>query len=85
MLFCYDSKKNGILVKIIQEIDELCDDWVPEPLTPQISEEMMVEPPTLERFKKKNSSNLCLFIIHDCFTVLMTAALSTRVLECGQV
>lgn len=42
--------KNGILVKIIQEIDELCDDWVPEPLTPQITEEMMVEPPTLERF-----------------------------------
>ncbi|KAJ3684969.1 hypothetical protein LUZ61_014133 [Rhynchospora tenuis] len=31
-----------------KEIDELCDDWVPEPLTPQITEEMMVEPPTLE-------------------------------------
>ncbi|XP_078151615.1 long chain base biosynthesis protein 1a-like [Carex rostrata] len=31
-----------------KEIDELCDDWVPEPLTPQISEEMIVEPPTLE-------------------------------------
>lgn len=53
MTICYFVmivKKNGILVKIIQEIDELCDDWVPEPLTPQISEEMMIEPPTLERF-----------------------------------
>ncbi|KAJ4799965.1 Serine palmitoyltransferase 1 [Rhynchospora pubera] len=31
-----------------KEIDELCDDWVPEPLTPQITEELMIEPPTLE-------------------------------------
>ncbi|KAJ4732256.1 Long chain base biosynthesis protein 1 [Rhynchospora pubera] len=31
-----------------KEIDELCDDWVPEPLTPQITEDMTYEPPTLE-------------------------------------
>ncbi|KAJ3679812.1 hypothetical protein LUZ60_016090 [Juncus effusus] len=31
-----------------KEIDELCDDWEPEPLTPEITEEMKFEPPTLE-------------------------------------
>lgn len=31
-----------------KEIDDLCDDWVPEPLHPPITEEMLVQPPTLE-------------------------------------
>lgn len=33
----------------LQEIDELCDEWVPEPLIPQITKEMIYEPPVLER------------------------------------
>jgi serine palmitoyltransferase len=32
-----------------QEIDELCDEWVPEPLIPPITEDMKHEPPVLER------------------------------------
>ncbi|KAJ6373773.1 hypothetical protein OIU78_029456, partial [Salix suchowensis] len=32
----------------IEEIDELCDEWVPESLIPPITEEMPYEPPTLE-------------------------------------
>ncbi|XP_042004666.1 long chain base biosynthesis protein 1-like isoform X2 [Salvia splendens] len=31
-----------------KEVDELCDEWVPEPLIPSISEEMKYEPPVLE-------------------------------------
>ncbi|KAG5229733.1 long chain base biosynthesis protein [Salix suchowensis] len=31
-----------------KEIDELCDEWVPESLIPPITEEMRYEPPTLE-------------------------------------
>ncbi|KAJ6340444.1 hypothetical protein OIU77_008244 [Salix suchowensis] len=31
-----------------EEIDELCDEWVPESLIPPITEEMPYEPPTLE-------------------------------------
>ncbi|KAL8459643.1 hypothetical protein ACS0TY_036945 [Phlomoides rotata] len=31
-----------------KEIDELCDEWVPEPLIPSITEEMKYEPPVLE-------------------------------------
>ncbi|KAJ4811497.1 Long chain base biosynthesis protein 1 [Rhynchospora pubera] len=31
-----------------KEIDELCDEWVPEPLTSDSTEETMIEPPTLE-------------------------------------
>ncbi|CAL5430971.1 unnamed protein product [Camellia sinensis] len=31
-----------------QEIDELCDEWVPESLIPPITEEMRYEPPVLE-------------------------------------
>ncbi|PIN10217.1 Serine palmitoyltransferase [Handroanthus impetiginosus] len=31
-----------------KEVDELCDEWVPEPLIPTISEEMKYEPPVLE-------------------------------------
>ncbi|KAG8368638.1 hypothetical protein BUALT_Bualt15G0066400 [Buddleja alternifolia] len=31
-----------------KEIDELCDEWVPEPLIPAITEEMKYEPPVLE-------------------------------------
>ncbi|XP_039128989.1 long chain base biosynthesis protein 1b-like [Dioscorea cayenensis subsp. rotundata] len=31
-----------------KEIDDLCEEWVPEPLHPPITEEMVVEPPTLE-------------------------------------
>lgn len=31
-----------------KEIDDLCDEWVPEPLHPPITEEMSVEPPTFE-------------------------------------
>lgn len=32
-----------------KEIDELCDEWVPESLIPPIIEEMQCEPPVLER------------------------------------
>ncbi|KAF5938163.1 hypothetical protein HYC85_025669 [Camellia sinensis] len=32
------------------EIDKLCDEWVPESLIPPITEEMLYEPPVLERF-----------------------------------
>ncbi|XP_065852277.1 long chain base biosynthesis protein 1-like isoform X1 [Euphorbia lathyris] len=32
-----------------KEIDELCEEWVPEPLTPPITVEMQYEPPVLER------------------------------------
>ncbi|KAK4274669.1 hypothetical protein QN277_017859 [Acacia crassicarpa] len=31
-----------------KEIDELCDEWVPEPLIPHLSEDMLYEPPVLE-------------------------------------
>ncbi|TKY75036.1 Long chain base biosynthesis protein 1 [Spatholobus suberectus] len=31
-----------------KEIDELCDEWVPEPLIPPLSKEMQYEPPVLE-------------------------------------
>ncbi|XP_009801763.1 long chain base biosynthesis protein 1-like [Nicotiana sylvestris] len=31
-----------------KEIDELCDEWVPEPLIPTITDEMKSEPPVLE-------------------------------------
>ncbi|XP_028773119.1 long chain base biosynthesis protein 1-like [Neltuma alba] len=31
-----------------KEIDELCDEWVPEPLIPHVSKEMQYEPPVLE-------------------------------------
>ncbi|XP_022997022.1 long chain base biosynthesis protein 1-like [Cucurbita maxima] len=31
-----------------KEIDELCDEWVPEPLIPSIAEEIQNEPPVLE-------------------------------------
>ncbi|KAH7523657.1 hypothetical protein FEM48_Zijuj06G0035200 [Ziziphus jujuba var. spinosa] len=31
-----------------KEIDELCEEWVPEPLIPPITEEMQLEPPVLE-------------------------------------
>lgn len=33
----------------MQEIDDLCEEWVPEPLHPPITEEMKAEPPILER------------------------------------
>lgn len=32
-----------------QEIDELCDEWVPAPLIPKMTDEMRYEPPILER------------------------------------
>ncbi|KAG6475609.1 long chain base biosynthesis protein 1b-like isoform X1 [Zingiber officinale] len=31
-----------------KEIDDLCEEWVPEPLHPPITKEMKVEPPTIE-------------------------------------
>ncbi|KAL0357050.1 UNVERIFIED_CONTAM: Long chain base biosynthesis protein 1 [Sesamum calycinum] len=31
-----------------KEVDELCDEWVPEPLIPSITEDMKYEPPVLE-------------------------------------
>ncbi|KAK8629482.1 hypothetical protein V6N13_078323 [Hibiscus sabdariffa] len=40
------------------EIDELCDEWVPESLIPPITEEMQSEPPVLESFLKANSVSL---------------------------
>lgn len=33
----------------LQEIDDLCDEWVPEPLIPPIAKDMLSEPPVLER------------------------------------
>lgn len=53
----------GILVEMFlsvytQEIDELCDEWVPEPLIPPITDDMRHEPPVLERWSVKTS--LCL-------------------------
>jgi len=33
----------------MQEIDELCDEWVPEPLIPTLNKEVLYEPPVLER------------------------------------
>ncbi|XP_055962462.1 long chain base biosynthesis protein 1 isoform X2 [Mercurialis annua] len=33
---------------ILEEIDELCHEWVPEPLIPPITEEMQYDPPVLE-------------------------------------
>lgn len=40
-------------VYITQEIDELCDEWVPEPLIPPITEDMKHEPPVLERCRRR--------------------------------
>lgn len=34
-----------------QEIDQLCEEWTPEPLHPPITEEMEKEPPVLERWE----------------------------------
>ena len=34
-----------------QEIDQLCQEWTPEPLHPPITEEMEKEPPVLERWE----------------------------------
>ncbi|PPS16529.1 hypothetical protein GOBAR_AA04057 [Gossypium barbadense] len=34
---------------LLVEIDELCDEWVPESLIPPITQEMLSEPPVLER------------------------------------
>jgi serine palmitoyltransferase len=33
-----------------QEIDQLCDEWTPEPLHPPITKEMELSPPVLERY-----------------------------------
>lgn len=38
-------------IQCLQEIDELCEEWIPEPLIPPITEEMQCEPPVLERWK----------------------------------
>ncbi|KAE8669914.1 Long chain base biosynthesis protein 1 [Hibiscus syriacus] len=43
---CYKPPKRPLTKK---EIDELCDEWVPESLIPPITEEMQSEPPVLER------------------------------------
>lgn len=40
---------NCMFLNGFQEVDELCDEWVPEPLIPSITEEMKYEPPVLER------------------------------------
>lgn len=37
------------LLDNFQEIDELCNEWVPEPLIPQITDEMKYDTPVLER------------------------------------
>ncbi|KAI8534616.1 hypothetical protein RHMOL_Rhmol10G0104000 [Rhododendron molle] len=42
-----------------KEIDELCDEWVPESLVPPITEEMHCEPPVLERTSLLMSCTLC--------------------------
>ncbi|KAI3446900.1 hypothetical protein Pfo_003565 [Paulownia fortunei] len=41
----YKPPKRPLMKK---EIDELCDEWIPEPLIPSITEEMKYEPPVLE-------------------------------------
>ncbi|OAY77390.1 Long chain base biosynthesis protein 1a [Ananas comosus] len=33
-----------------KEIDDLCEEWVPESLTPSITDDMKAQPPALERF-----------------------------------
>lgn len=38
-----------LLVTCLKEIDELCEEWVPESLHPPITEKMEYEPPILER------------------------------------
>ncbi|RRT46563.1 hypothetical protein B296_00054356, partial [Ensete ventricosum] len=37
-----------LILCFMQEIDDLCEEWVPEPLYPPITEEMKTEPPVLE-------------------------------------
>lgn len=46
-MFPFMTKYNCLIG--FQEIDELCDEWVPEPLIPSITEEMKYEAPVLER------------------------------------
>ncbi|XP_062162737.1 long chain base biosynthesis protein 1 [Alnus glutinosa] len=41
----YKPPKRPLTMK---EMDELCDEWVPEPLIPSLTEEMQSEPPVLE-------------------------------------
>ncbi|RWW11892.1 hypothetical protein GW17_00024461, partial [Ensete ventricosum] len=50
-----------LILCFMQEIDDLCEEWVPEPLYPPITEEMKTEPPVLES---------CIFVdVHlDCET-----------------
>lgn len=55
-----------------QEIDELCDEWVPEPLIPPITEDMKHEPPVLERWGGKLlciSFHLTFFLL--CLKILL--------------
>ncbi|GMP41022.1 hypothetical protein CsSME_00011269 [Camellia sinensis var. sinensis] len=43
-------QENLLTSKGNEEIDELCDEWVPESLIPPITEEMRYEPLVLESF-----------------------------------
>ncbi|KAJ0096978.1 hypothetical protein Patl1_28195 [Pistacia atlantica] len=54
-----------------KEIDELCDEWVPESLIPPITEEMQYEPPVLERYIHSYTNTLDLFHILTIFFVQM--------------
>lgn len=65
-----------------QEIDELCDEWVPEPLIPTITDEMKSEPPVLERWKYSlffsfEKRSICILvrqvsILHICLIMPFT-------------
>lgn len=63
-LVCNESKENKCKEKFpsdfnradecvqdFQEIDELCEEWAPEPLIPSITDDMKREPPVLERWE----------------------------------
>ncbi|KAL7210852.1 hypothetical protein ACSBR2_013846 [Camellia fascicularis] len=67
-----------------KEIDELCDEWVPESLIPPITKEMRYEPPVLERATYNNhgkevvnfaSANYLGFVGHEKLIESCTSAL----------
>jgi len=49
-------KKNSIIAcrvnpwMVVQEIDQLCEEWTPEPLHPLITDDMETSTPVLERY-----------------------------------
>lgn len=44
---------SGVLINawmVVQEIDQLCEEWTPEPLHPTITDDMEMSTPVLERY-----------------------------------